>query len=119
MCTICYIYVFFFQEKAGIRDVAVTGVQTCALPISGGGAAPRRRGARPRAARAGHDPPRRGRSTGGGDGDHAQYGVSTGQRAVKRLTILLTAFTLPLAGRPDCGLRIVDCGIDRSEERRV
>src|SRR2546429_8230712 len=25
---------FFFQEKDGIRDVAVTGVQTCALPIS-------------------------------------------------------------------------------------
>src|SRR5256884_4929154 len=28
------IYVFFFfQEEDGIRDVAVTGVQTCALPI--------------------------------------------------------------------------------------
>src|SRR5687768_18612402 len=26
--------VFFFQAKDGIRDVAVTGVQTCALPIS-------------------------------------------------------------------------------------
>src|ERR1041385_3261734 len=25
---------FFFQEEDGIRDVAVTGVQTCALPIS-------------------------------------------------------------------------------------
>src|SRR2546422_7586960 len=25
---------FFFQAKDGIRDVAVTGVQTCALPIS-------------------------------------------------------------------------------------
>src|SRR5256884_2123974 len=25
---------FFFQAEAGIRDVAVTGVQTCALPIS-------------------------------------------------------------------------------------
>src|SRR6266436_10260600 len=25
--------VFFFQAEAGIRDVAVTGVQTCALPI--------------------------------------------------------------------------------------
>src|SRR3989304_7982565 len=24
---------FFFQEEAGMRDVAVTGVQTCALPI--------------------------------------------------------------------------------------
>src|SRR2546429_7448279 len=28
--------VFFFQAEDGIRDVAVTGVQTCALPIYGG-----------------------------------------------------------------------------------
>src|ERR1041385_9429246 len=27
-------FVFFFQAEDGIRDVAVTGVQTCALPIS-------------------------------------------------------------------------------------
>src|SRR2546422_1905452 len=27
---------FFFQAEDGIRDVAVTGVQTCALPISQG-----------------------------------------------------------------------------------
>src|SRR5256884_4771383 len=26
-------YFFFFQAEDGIRDVAVTGVQTCALPI--------------------------------------------------------------------------------------
>src|SRR4030065_155351 len=26
--------VFFFQEEAAIRDSSVTGVQTCALPIS-------------------------------------------------------------------------------------
>src|SRR3712207_1566841 len=26
--------VFFFQAKDGIRDIGVTGVQTCALPIS-------------------------------------------------------------------------------------
>src|SRR5256886_9030096 len=25
---------FFFQAEAGIRDLTVTGVQTCALPIS-------------------------------------------------------------------------------------
>src|SRR2546429_9896165 len=29
-------FFFFFQAEDGIRDVAVTGVQTCALPISGG-----------------------------------------------------------------------------------
>ena len=28
-------YVFFFQAEDGIRDYDVTGVQTCALPISG------------------------------------------------------------------------------------
>src|SRR4030066_314691 len=31
MCTCCTF--FFFQAEDGIRDVAVTGVQTCALPI--------------------------------------------------------------------------------------
>src|SRR5687768_18561126 len=29
-----YFFFFFFQAEDGIRDVAVTGVQTCALPIS-------------------------------------------------------------------------------------
>src|SRR2546422_5858655 len=29
-----YAVFFFFQAEDGIRDVAVTGVQTCALPIS-------------------------------------------------------------------------------------
>src|SRR2546429_4524159 len=28
-----YVIFFFFQAEDGIRDVAVTGVQTCALPI--------------------------------------------------------------------------------------
>src|SRR3712207_9574597 len=27
-------YIFFFQAEDGIRDIGVTGVQTCALPIS-------------------------------------------------------------------------------------
>src|ERR1022692_1362928 len=32
----CVVYVFFFfQAEDGIRDYKVTGVQTCALPISG------------------------------------------------------------------------------------
>src|SRR5687768_18330044 len=30
----CSFFFFFFQAEDGIRDVAVTGVQTCALPIS-------------------------------------------------------------------------------------
>src|SRR5260370_27410963 len=28
-------FIFFFQAEDGIRDSSVTGVQTCALPISG------------------------------------------------------------------------------------
>src|SRR2546430_10303577 len=33
MCACCC-FVFFFQAEDGIRDLTVTGVQTCALPIS-------------------------------------------------------------------------------------
>src|SRR5205809_4018439 len=36
VCMLFYFYIFFFfffQAEDGIRDVAVTGVQTCALPI--------------------------------------------------------------------------------------
>src|SRR3712207_9341397 len=29
----CLFYFFFFQAEDGIRDIGVTGVQTCALPI--------------------------------------------------------------------------------------
>src|SRR5947209_13175139 len=38
---------FFFQAEDGIRDIGVTGVQTCALPIS-----PRPRQSRPQSRRA-------------------------------------------------------------------
>src|SRR2546421_6115208 len=31
--SICFLF-FFFQAEDGIRDLIVTGVQTCALPIS-------------------------------------------------------------------------------------
>src|SRR3712207_2688176 len=31
-----YVVFFFFQAEDGIRDIGVTGVQTCALPISAG-----------------------------------------------------------------------------------
>src|SRR2546430_10924617 len=31
---VCIDYLFFFQAEDGIRDLTVTGVQTCALPIS-------------------------------------------------------------------------------------
>src|SRR5207245_11557555 len=31
---VCVVMFFFFQAEDGIRDATVTGVQTCALPIS-------------------------------------------------------------------------------------
>src|SRR3712207_8558572 len=31
--TCCLCFFFFFQAEDGIRDIGVTGVQTCALPI--------------------------------------------------------------------------------------
>src|SRR2546429_2975069 len=37
MSDVCFFF-FFFQAEDGIRDVAVTGVQTCALPIFSFGA---------------------------------------------------------------------------------
>src|SRR3712207_7974336 len=33
------VFFFFFQAEDGIRDIGVTGVQTCALPISALGGA--------------------------------------------------------------------------------
>ena len=32
-CFFCFLFFFFFQAEDGIRDLIVTGVQTCALPI--------------------------------------------------------------------------------------
>src|SRR3989449_2771801 len=40
------VFFFFFQAEDGIRDVAVTGVQTCALPIYPARRPPRRGHAR-------------------------------------------------------------------------
>ena len=41
MCCSCRLFgaLFFFQAEDGIRDDLVTGVQTCALPISSNGGA--------------------------------------------------------------------------------
>src|SRR2546430_10901885 len=43
-CTTCSYFFFFFQAEDGIRDLTVTGVQTCALPISHAGHEVRRVG---------------------------------------------------------------------------
>src|SRR2546430_10741636 len=34
ICVTLFCMIFFFQAEDGIRDLTVTGVQTCALPIS-------------------------------------------------------------------------------------
>src|SRR5436189_1754170 len=34
LCFSFFFFFFFFQAEDGIRDTSVTGVQTCALPIS-------------------------------------------------------------------------------------
>src|SRR5690349_24155556 len=36
-CVLLFVFFFFFQAEDGIRDLYVTGVQTCALPIYSGG----------------------------------------------------------------------------------
>src|SRR3712207_9301348 len=46
----------FFQAEDGIRDIGVTGVQTCALPILGEAAAADRRPVPRRAGRGGRRP---------------------------------------------------------------
>src|SRR2546427_8570150 len=37
LCSVRPLFFFFFQAEDGIRDLTVTGVQTCALPISSPG----------------------------------------------------------------------------------
>src|SRR5207245_4853802 len=85
--------VFFFQAEDGIRDATVTGVQTCALPIS------------VRAVRArGRDP---------GDRPPTIARVQPGPSARR-------APHLRLEGRPPLGADDAPCDErTRSEERRV
>src|SRR2546430_8729939 len=49
-------YFFFFQAEDGIRDLTVTGVQTCALPISAEASRRSSIGASPCRARASRHP---------------------------------------------------------------
>src|SRR2546421_3666542 len=47
-CAVLLLFFFFFQAEDGIRDLIVTGVQTCALPILAGEGYMRGRAARTR-----------------------------------------------------------------------
>src|SRR5256884_5310402 len=66
-----YVFFFFFQAEDGIRDVAVTGVQTCALPIC------RREscGSRSASAQSLEHSPRGARVNGGGGAGDALEGI--------------------------------------------
>src|SRR5438309_5429362 len=98
-------YFFFFQAEDGIRDGTVTGVQTCALPIS----APRRCGVLQPAEPVGRaprfsGPPRAGRGAVGGG------------------TLVLVAARGPGNEQRDpvrLGAAARSAGDLRSEERRV
>src|SRR2546426_6075224 len=61
---------FFFQAEDGIRDYKVTGVQTCALPISGPSPGTHPQGAQDRAAPRDH-PDRHARAGQPTRADHA------------------------------------------------
>src|SRR2546427_1654733 len=88
----CYacMFFFFFQAEDGIRDLTVTGVQTCALPISLASPLMRVTSTLPRAARSLH------------------Y-----LRSTRALIFLIRGRAAPFAGTLPYGER------SRSEERRV
>src|SRR5690606_41038104 len=90
----------FFQAEDGIRDFHVTGVQTCALPISGRDAALQR--ALPAARPAGRAPRARSRDRRGG---------RTGR-------VRGDARRLAEAAGPQQGT-VLPAPVGRSEERRV
>src|SRR5256885_17228756 len=101
-----YVIFFFFQAEDGIRDYKVTGVQTCALPISGAAA----RAARPRTHKReeGQHPllSRQRRRGGGHQGKNApeRHGAGSPQRRAEpeRWALALTgARTVQSPGRGD------------------
>src|SRR5260221_10489269 len=84
--------VFFFQAEDGIRDHCVTGVQTCALPISSGNIT------------------YHGDCSGGGD-----YVLATHSGTIN--VILPETASVDLTARSNIGT--VENDFPRSEERRV
>src|SRR3712207_8695625 len=85
---------FFFQAEDGIRDIGVTGVQTCALPIFKSCAT--------------HKPPR--------CTDH-QNGLISGTRGKER--DLPFCWWVSWSVTPIGGCALPGCRRERSEERRV
>src|SRR5690606_41189448 len=75
---------FFFQAEDGIRDFHVTGVQTCALPISVRAGDGRRRGAR---TLGGGRNLRRGQAAGAGLGQGGAHGPQVGGGGLKLVVL--------------------------------
>src|SRR5699024_11524462 len=81
---------FFFQAEDGIRDRNVTGVQTCALPISDGGVgavaaasgAPSGPGSEEEAEQGGHDRARPGQQQGGAQAFQDEFRDRSEERRV-------------------------------------
>src|SRR5260370_1040057 len=89
--------VFFFQAEDGIRDSSVTGVQTCALPISGGLGTP---AAQPPAERAAGGEPGAAGPPVPGVHDGVAVGVDAGAGGAVELLGRVGAFDDPvLSGR--------------------
>src|SRR5206468_8183419 len=89
---------FFFQAEDGIRDLIVTGVQTCALPIS----------RRPAIAR----------NIGCYGGDAQTGAHATGDCHARAFSRAAVRGQTAICGRADATVGM-DRGFARSEERRV
>src|SRR2546427_302592 len=90
MLWVCLICIFFFQAEDGIRDLTVTGVQTCALPISGAG----RTAPAPDAAEAARRP-RGGRAAGSRCRGHAASQSASIASVTGNLAAWAESLTLP------------------------
>src|SRR3989475_5950087 len=78
-----FVFFFFFQAEDGIRDLTVTGVQTCALPICRGtrtGATRAARGRRASPARGGAAPRCGATGASGGSGTGRSWGCSSAEQ---------------------------------------
>src|SRR2546427_11914932 len=77
--TVWLVFFFFFQAEDGIRDLTVTGVQTCALPICGGA-----RGGSVRLRRPDPQRPQRLRVHARRSGEHPERRAPRGPAAARR-----------------------------------
>src|SRR3712207_9284194 len=94
MIVVCF---FFFQAEDGIRDIGVTGVQTCALPISAGQRRAARGGVLPR--RGEHGEGRADGTARGRRGDRAGHAAVPVRRGVGDRKSVVEGKSVDLGGR--------------------